>query len=156
MTIFERLAAEKIIDPTIMAVLRSYAKKWSKSEYEVLLECHIFTEKSFADTAARLFQLDRFFQIDQWPDISLLSQKIAYNEAKELEIFPYRFFGESEIEILLYDPTQSAKVQSFLQKKGFKCRFAICERREISRAIDAHYPIESQLPCLAGLGLSHV
>ena len=65
MTIFERLAAEKIIDPTIMAVLRSYAKKWSKSEYEVLLECHIFTEKSFADTAARLFQLDRFFQIDQ-------------------------------------------------------------------------------------------
>jgi hypothetical protein len=148
-TLFSCLEKQKVLTPTNVRMLQGFVDTWHCSPLQSIIDTHLMTEPEIANVLATMFQMDRLYSIKNHRVDQKSIELLSYKESKD-HVSVLLIDDSGRYDLVLADPSDQEHIANLRRKATVDFTLAVCERREIMRAIDEKYPIVSQLPTIMG------
>tara|TARA_B100000902_G_scaffold288033_1_gene274199 strand:+ start:36 stop:515 length:480 start_codon:yes stop_codon:yes gene_type:complete len=125
-------------------MVHEYANKWNVSEYDALLQCHIFSEAELADLIASSTGYDRIYAFSSNMVDEGLIKNFPFKDAWDSGCMPLRKDNQEVHSYVMVDPF-SLLNSRFSENLGPVFEKFIVEKSIFYRAILSLYPLEMQL-----------
>lgn len=151
--ILRLLSESRYISDIDVKLLENFITHWKVTPYHALLKTNLLSSFRLADALSEIMQLEHLRDFDQIEVVPGAWEQIPYLQAVEWEAMPLGAKPGTFFRVLLTDPTDEALKTKIRDVIGERVDFAVGEVTVVQQAIDAHYPIELQMPFLSGRNL---
>jgi hypothetical protein len=131
-------------------MLEIFVDTWHCSPLQAIIDTHLMTEPELANVLATMFQMDRLYSLKNHRVDQKSTELLSFKESKE-HVAVLLAEESGRYDLVVADPSDQEYIASLRSKATVSFTLAVCERREIIRAIDEKYPLVSQLPTIMGV-----
>ncbi len=136
--------------PTNVRMLEIFVDTWHCSPLQAIIDTHLMTEPELANVLATMFQMDRLYSLKNHRIDQKSTELLNFKESKE-NVAVLLVDESGRYDLVVADPSDQEYITGLRSKATVSFTLAVCERREIVRAIDEKYPLVSQLPTMMGV-----
>jgi hypothetical protein len=138
------------LTPTNVRMLEIFVDTWHCSPLQAIIDTHLMTEPELANVLATMFQMDRLYSLKNHRIDQKSTELLNFKESKE-NVAVLLVDESGRYDLVVADPSDQEYITGLRSKATVSFTLAVCERREIVRAIDEKYPLVSQLPTMMGV-----
>ena len=149
-TLFSCLENQKVLTPTNIRMLQIFVDTWHCSPLQAIIDTHLMTEPEIANVLATLFQMDRLYSLKNHRVDHKSVELLSYKASKE-NVSVLLIDDSGRYDLVVADPSDQEYIATIRSRATVEFTLAVCERREIVRAIDEKYPLIAQLPTILGV-----
>jgi hypothetical protein len=149
-TLFSCLEKQKVLTPINVRMLEIFVDTWHCSPLQAIIDTHLMTEPELANVLATMFQMDRLYSLKNHRVDQKSIELLSFKESKE-NVAVLLVDESGRYDLVVADPSDQEYITGLRSKVTVSFTLAVCERREIVRAIDEKYPLVSQLPTMMGV-----
>ncbi len=136
--------------PINVRMLEIFVDTWHCSPLQAIIDTHLMTEPELANVLATMFQMDRLYSLKNHRVDQKSIELLSFKESKE-NVAVLLVDESGRYDLVVADPSDQEYITGLRSKVTVSFTLAVCERREIVRAIDEKYPLVSQLPTMMGV-----
>jgi hypothetical protein len=144
--VLEFMLNEGLLSDVSMQIIQNYMKKFNRSAFSAVLECHILEEGELADIISRRMSIDRLFDLSDYNIDFEAMLLLPWTDAVKYNCMPIGFnFEGSAVEVVFSNPTSPdtlTAVEAIIAKKVVP---VVAEEKAVRAEISKRYPIEMQL-----------
>ena len=131
-------------------MLQIFVDTWHCSPLQAIMATHLMTEPEIANVLATLFQMDRLYSLKNHRVDHKSVELLSYKASKE-NVSVLLIDDSGRYDLVVADPSDQEYIATIRSRATVEFTLAVCERREIVRAIDEKYPLIAQLPTIMGV-----